>query len=375
MISEVLALVLLGLASTISAQDPNQQQQGQAPNPSPPPWGPAPALMYQTTMMMIMMLQKDGDDKNDIMLPLILMMTQQPGQPQSNMMPMLMMVMMMDKEEDKDKEKDKDKKNCNCGEAKGLKIIGGTGTEVNEYPWQVGIAFVGLSDGETPLCGGSIISDLHILTAAHCTLYPQLSPAQSQQVIRVSVGEYSITDDDIHIRTISSVTIHPGYNPENLANDLAILTLSSPLAFSKAIAPICLPANSSNTFAGETATVIGWGRTSPGGNQSTSLQEVDLTVTSNDYCKTNYSDLADPWPILRTNICAGDPGQSACQGDSGGPLFIKENGRYAEIGIVSWGMNECLGKPGVFARVTEYKDWIRSMTPGAKILDTKCMAE
>merc|ERR1719431_1612831 len=134
-------------------------------------------------MMMIMMLQKDGDDKNDIMLPLILMMTQQPGQPQSNMMPMLMMVMMMD--EDKDKEKDKDKKNCNCGEAKSLKIIGGTGTEVNEYPWQVGIAFVGLSDGETPVCGGSIISDLHILTAAHCTLYPQLSPAQSQQVIRV----------------------------------------------------------------------------------------------------------------------------------------------------------------------------------------------
>ena len=59
MISEVLALVLLGLASTISAQGPNQQQQGQAPNPSPPPWGLAPALMDQTTMMMmIMMLQK-----------------------------------------------------------------------------------------------------------------------------------------------------------------------------------------------------------------------------------------------------------------------------------------------------------------------------
>merc|ERR1719320_1930525 len=326
-------------------------------------------------MMMIMMLQKDGDDKNDMMLPLILMMTQQPGQPQSNMMPMLMMVMMTDKGEDEDKVKEK-KKNCNCGDAKiATKIIGGTGTEVNEYPWQVGIAFEGLSDGETPVCGGSIISDMHILTAAHCTLYPQYSTAEAQQFIRVVVGEHNIKDDDIHIRTISSVTIHPGYNPTNAANDIAILTLSSPLAFSKAITPICLPATSSNTFAGDTATVIGWGRTSPGGNQSTILQEVDLTVTSNDYCKTNYSDLANPWPILRTNICAGDPGESACQGDSGGPLFIKENERYAEIGIVSWGMMECLGKPGVFTRVTEYKDWIRSVTPGAKILDTKCMAE
>ena len=53
------------------------------------------------------------------------------------------------------------------------------------------------------------------------------------------------------------------------------------------------------------------------------------------------------------------------------PLII----RYAEIGVVSWGMNTCVGKPGVFSRVSEYKDWIRSVTSGAQVLDSKCLAE
>ena len=100
------------------------------------------------------------------------------------------------------------------------------------------------------------------------------------------------------IRNISKITVHPEYDKFNQLNDIAILTLSSPLTFSKSMAPICLPEGTSNNFAGDTATVIGWGRTSPGGNASTTLQEVDLTVTTNDFCKSSYAASDVPWPIL-----------------------------------------------------------------------------
>ena len=184
--------------------------------------------------------------------------------------------------------------NCTCGEAnRATRIINGTETEVHEYPWQVGIIIL----SKYPSCGGAIISSQHILTAAHCTYFFRIP--LNATYIRVSVGEHNIADSDVDIRNLSKVTVHPEYDKFNQLNDIAILTLSSPLTFSKSMAPICLPEGTSNTFAGDTATVIGWGRTgSPPAPQATTLQEVDLTVTTNEFCKTNYSDIRDPWPIV-----------------------------------------------------------------------------
>lgn len=188
------------------------------------------------------------------------------------------------------------------------RIIGGTETEVHEYPWQVGLVFNFVSVyNETPVCGGSIISSQHILTAAHCTQFCALDVCKLNTTqIEVIVGEHDTTDSVLDLRTISKITRHPEYNPLNVLNDVAILTLSSPLTFSKSMAPICLPEGTSNTFAGDTATVIGWGLTNTdgfgGGDLSSTLQEVDLTVTTNDFCKTNWTDLPDspfePWPIV-----------------------------------------------------------------------------
>ena len=183
---------------------------------------------------------------------------------------------------------------CKCGVAnRATRIIGGSETEVNEYPWQVRLVYPGYpgSDGKTPLCGGSIISAQHILTAAHCTQgnltsYPQ-----------VSLGEHDTTDAAADIRTVCRITNHPQYNPDNGLNNIAILTLTSPLTFSRTMSPICLPADPSLSYAGATATVTGWGRTSPGGALADSLQEVELTVLSNEDCRNDWS--ADAaWPIV-----------------------------------------------------------------------------
>merc|ERR1712013_698655 len=86
----------------------------------------------------------------------------------------------------------------------------------------------------------------------------------------------------------------------------------------------CLPSDTSKTYAGQKATVSGWGTLSSGGNQPTVLMEVDVTVTTNTFCSGVYGS-----GISDINICAMDAGKDSCQGDSGGPLFIQENGRYS----------------------------------------------
>ena len=163
---------------------------------------------------------------------------------------------------------------------------------MNEYPWQVGLVYPGYpgSDGITPWCGGSIISAQHILTAAHCTQEPLSS------YLQVSLGEHDTTDTAADIRTVSRITNHPQFNPDNGLNNIAILTLSSPITFSRAMSPVCLPADPSPSYAGDTATVTGWGRTSPDteGPLADSLQEVELTVLSNEDCRNDFSDATLP---------------------------------------------------------------------------------
>ena len=140
------------------------------------------------------------------------------------------------------------------------------------------------SSGKSPFCGGSLISNRHVLTAAHCTA------GGSTSSIRVLLGEHDTTDSVADIRTISAITDHPSYTGSGaLDYDFSILTLSSPLTFSRQMAPVCLPALTSALYTGEVATVTGWGTTSSGGSLSPRLLEVDVTVTSNAVCSNSYS--------------------------------------------------------------------------------------
>merc|ERR1719516_866087 len=244
---------------------------------------------------------------------------------------------------------------CNCGiPNRSNRIVGGVETETNEYPWQVALVSSG---GSRPFCGGTLISCSHVLTAAHCTA------GSSASSISVLVGEHRIDDNSFTRVSLSKITDHPDYNSNTLDNDYSILTLSSPVEFSTTVAPACLPADNSKDFAGEMATVSGWGRLSSGGNQPTVLNEVDVTVQSNSQCMTAYGN-----SITSNMICAADAGKDSCQGDSGGPLTTMENGKCAVIGVVSWGYGCAVdGFPGVYARVTEKMDWILANTSGTQL--------
>ena len=103
------------------------------------------------------------------------------------------------------------------------------------------------------------------------------------------LGEHYTNDGQYNRVSLSAITDHPGYNSNNMDNDFSILTLESPVTFSTTIRPACLPWNTNKTYVGETTTVTGWGTLTSGGNQPTSLQEVDVTVTTNDECNKAYS--------------------------------------------------------------------------------------
>merc|ERR1711892_1260276 len=249
---------------------------------------------------------------------------------------------------------------CQCGiPNRSNRIVGGVETDVNEYPWQVALVS---RTGRSPFCGGTLISNRHVMTAAHCTA------GSSPSKIRILLGEHR-TDDSTQIKVeVESINDDPLYDTNNMRNDFSILTLKEPVTFTKAISPACLPSTATQMFAGQVATVSGWGTLSSGGNQPTVLMEVDVTVTTNEVCKGVYGN-----GISDINICAMDAGKDSCQGDSGGPLFIKENGRYTLIGVVSYGYG-CASPniPGVYARTSARKDWITSTAAGTQ--DSNCKA-
>merc|ERR1712142_1350900 len=224
---------------------------------------------------------------------------------------------------------------CKCGLAsRQTRIVGGTVTEVNEYPWQVGL--VG-SGGSRPFCGGSVIGDRWVLTAAHCT---------GSSSIQVLLGEHdtSSSNDNVVRKNVVRVIDHPSYDRSTLDYDFSLLQLDSAIDFAsnEHIRPVCLPSDDSNTYAGQQATVTGWGTTSSGGSTSSTLREVVVQVLSNTECTNKGYTTSD---ITANMICAGVEagGKDSCQGDSGGPLVSSGSGdgttagqNYEQIGVVSW---------------------------------------
>ncbi|XP_055637867.1 transmembrane protease serine 9-like [Toxorhynchites rutilus septentrionalis] len=236
------------------------------------------------------------------------------------------------------------------------RIVGGHNADPNEWPW-----IVALFNNGRQFCGGSLIDDIHILTAAHCVAH-----MSSWDVARLSakLGDHNIrTNTEVqHVeRRIKRLVRHRGFDSRTLYNDVAVLTMDKPVPFSKSVRPVCLPEGSSRTPAGMTATVIGWGSLRENGPQPSILQEVNLPIWSNNDCSSKYG-AAAPGGIIESMLCAGQAAKDSCSGDSGGPLMVN-NGRWTQVGIVSWGIGCGKGQyPGVYSRVTSFMPWITKNT-------------
>merc|ERR1719244_1008275 len=246
---------------------------------------------------------------------------------------------------------------CQCGQTNRIsKIVGGVETEQNEYPWQVGLLSSRFSS--TPFCGGTLISNTEVLTAAHCT--------EGGGANYVLLGEHDLTaNDGQSVVQVCGVKDHPDYNSATTNYDFSILTLCNPVTYSTSVRPACLPSSASTNYDNVEAVVSGWGTTSSGGSQPDVLMEATVNTMSNAECRGSTTAYR-PSQITDQMICAAFAGRDSCQGDSGGPLVTADsNGFYTLIGVVSWGYGCAQSNaPGVYGRVTSVLPWINDNTSG-----------
>ncbi|KAI4459636.1 polyserase-related [Holotrichia oblita] len=226
-------------------------------------------------------------------------------------------------------------------------VVGGSAVAIENYPYQVSVQLL-----KTHVCGGAIISDRYIVSAAHCfILFPT-----SWYTIRAGSSIHNFGGQVVKVNTIHR---HVNYNPVNLDFDICILDLASFLSFGPNTAPISLPAQNQYYPDDTPAVVTGWGGLIENGAAYIQLQAVWVPIVSNARCKAQYD--VTQQAITNSMLCAGyiDGSRDACQGDPGGPLVI--DGQL--MGVVSWG-EACGGAkfPGVYANVSYLRSFITDIT-------------
>lgn len=232
------------------------------------------------------------------------------------------------------------------------RIVGGHSTDIARHPWQVS-----LQRSNSHFCGGALISNRYVLTAAHC-----LDRILLPSVVSVRVGATQFNSGG-QVISVSRIILHPGWNGNGRSydNDIALVLLASSPTVANARA-IALPAANAQIPDLANMAVTGWGSIREGGSVVTTLQEVIVPHVDLNRCANLYKASASAPPVTSVMLCAGieaNGGKDACQGDSGGPAVYNNQ----LFGIVSWGIGCARPRfPGVYARVTSYLDWIKENT-------------
>jgi len=232
----------------------------------------------------------------------------------------------------------------------GSRIISGKPAVPGQFPWQVVNKFG--KGSPTSFCGGALICDRWVLTAAHCA-----QGANNFTIYLGSVNQSQAVEPGRVILQTSEAIVHENYNPFTLNNDIALIKLRQKVNFTDRIQPI--PLGNDYTGANLTLTVSGWGKTSDGPvGVSPVLNFVDLQTISNKQCEGVYGSLVVK---NETICCKGRPQHSTCNGDSGGPLVQKKsNGQYVHVGVVSFvhAAGCASGNPSGYVRTASYRNWI-----------------
>ncbi|RWS13762.1 hypothetical protein B4U79_07710 [Dinothrombium tinctorium] len=245
-----------------------------------------------------------------------------------------------------------------------LKVEGGYPVAEGKHPWAAAVDFH-YEDGRVSFCGGSILNNRHVLTAAHCF-------KGKVKKIEVTIGTQDLIRGLKASIDVESFLIHENYvgprsdyilNEEEMKNDIALLKLAIPIAFSRKVKPICLPPFRSLAEYPRLV-FIGWGLTKAyGKHRSPVLQETVSREIPLVFCQHWWSN-----KLWHKQLCAnGDGRTDTRRGDSGSPVIYesKLTRRSYIVGIVSFGHKFDLSIPSVYTRVSECLDWIYANTRDA----------
>ena len=240
------------------------------------------------------------------------------------------------------------------------RVIGGHPVRKGDFPYQ---AILREKNNGKQYCGGTIISDKWILTAAHCVVDEKNIPnlMYSPEQIEVVVGSNCVKSVNM-VYEVKKLIPHKRFRKQNkvVVNDIALIKVNGSLIRSGYTSKALLP-KMNESFVGKKGVASGFGMTRPKdeSSQSPILRAVDLNIMPPQECVKSHAMKFAPACML----CVGDKrgGKDTCNGDSGGPLVVTTDAGPVLAGIVSWGDEWCgrPGKPGVFTNVAVFVDFIR----------------
>uniref|UniRef100_A0A672NPG9 Mast cell protease 1A-like n=2 Tax=Sinocyclocheilus grahami TaxID=75366 RepID=A0A672NPG9_SINGR len=221
-------------------------------------------------------------------------------------------------------------------------IVNGTEAKPHSRPYMVSI-----QSNEMHVCGGFLISDEFVLTAAHCW--------NRSEILTVVVGAHDLRKSTSSDRIgVKSYIPHPSYISQFSWNDIMLLKLQKNVNINNYVKWISLPKNGEDVAANTLCSVAGWGQLETEGPKSDRLMEANVHITNNRECQKKWGEMFSFSQMLCTHGHGG-----SCLFDSGGPLVCG----HTAIGVTSFGYNllcNSLEKPNVYIKISPFIPWINS---------------
>ncbi|XP_016298097.1 granzyme B(G,H)-like [Sinocyclocheilus anshuiensis] len=224
-------------------------------------------------------------------------------------------------------------------------IVNGREAKPHSRPYMVSVQFK-----EQHFCGGFLVSERFVMTAAHCR--------NNSPVLTVVLGAHELQKKSGNLVRIKveSYHQHPDYSSKSFQNDILLLKLEKNAQLNDNIKWISIPTEEGDIEAGSVCSVAGWGRLETNGKESDRLMETNVTVMNNNKCESKWT--KEDFSASLMMCVYGDGG--SCEGDSGGPLVC---GNTA-VGVTSFGDPDLCNSPElpeVYTKISAYLQWIKSI--------------